>query len=94
MAELSARSRNILEQNGIDDTSQLLALTADQLAEFRGMGVTSVRDIQVALAKFGLALPEFPCHTAPDGIVWRYLNGRWWKMPAAQHGTPQPPASD
>lgn len=54
--DLTVRAYNCLRREGIVHVCNLLAKTREELLTIRGMGVTSVRDIEKALTNLGLHL--------------------------------------
>jgi DNA-directed RNA polymerase alpha subunit len=54
--DLSIRTTNILENDGIKTVKQLIGYTIDELFEIRNFGETSLREIRKKLADNGLLL--------------------------------------
>jgi hypothetical protein len=56
LLELPRRVYNVLRKEGIETVGQLVAMTANQLKHFDGIGEGALRDIVVALRRFELQL--------------------------------------
>ncbi len=54
--EFSARASNCLKTEGIETVADLVAITEEQMLEFKNFGKTSLREVKKKLADLGLSL--------------------------------------